>query len=189
MRLLRALIFPVLPNTAFVLHPGGLLLGSQVLSGSRAEDTHLFGSPVSIPEEAAAAIAPLEGRERFAEQEAQCEISCTSNAEAEAGCFLQSNTPSLTHPALMYHNHSPGPQHTGLLLCKPLPQIMKTGRGHALGNHSQNTFLEKKELQQFRLQLSPGNGETRAEMLTCSLVIISCLVISTSSLSSTANAG
>lgn len=52
------------------LHPGGLLLGRQVLPGSKAEDIHLFGSPVSIPEEAAAAIAPLEGKERFAEQEA-----------------------------------------------------------------------------------------------------------------------
>lgn len=54
---------------------------------------------------------------------------------------------------------------------------------------TEHVFRKKKGLQQFGLLLSPGNSETRAEMLTCSLVIISCLVISTSSLSSTANAG
>lgn len=61
-------------------NPGQLLLGTQVLAGDRAGDTYLFGSPVSIPEEAAAAIAPLEGKERGAQQEAWCEIPCTFNA-------------------------------------------------------------------------------------------------------------
>lgn len=178
-----------LPNTAFVLHPGGVLLGSQVLPGSRAEDTYLFGSPISISEEPAAAIPPLEGRTRFADQEAKCKISCTVNAKAGTVCFLQPNTPSLTHLALRYYNHSLGPQHTGLLLCTPLLQVMETGAGHAPATPRQNMLLGKEGLQQFGLQLPPGNSETRAEMLTCSLVITSCLVISTSSLSSTANAG
>lgn len=54
-----------LPNPlhqAFVLHPEHpqwLLLGAQVLAGGRAGDTYLFGGPVPIPEEAAAAVAPL----------------------------------------------------------------------------------------------------------------------------------
>lgn len=76
-------------------NPGQLLLVARVLAGGRAGNAYLFGGPVSIPEEAAAAIAALEGRERGAEQEAQHEIPYTFDAESRV-CLFQPNSPSLT---------------------------------------------------------------------------------------------
>lgn len=73
--------------TAFVLLLGALQAQPRAAvawhsRSVRAGDSYLFGGPVSIPEEAAAAIAPLEEEERGAEQEAQHEMPYTFSADA-----------------------------------------------------------------------------------------------------------
>lgn len=103
---------------------------------------------------------------------------------------------SFTKPPLPHSPSTQVPQsqsrataHRAASLHTPATESWDTRTGHAPATPPRTMFLGKKGYSSLDWSCLPGNSETRAEMLTCSLVIISCLVISTSSLSSTANAG